>query len=219
MYDLHTHTLFSDGVLIPAELVRRYQAAGYQGLVLSDHVDASNIETVLTHVVKFAALAQADFDGIQVLPGCELTHVPPARIPALIARARQLGARIVLVHGETLTEPVAPGTNQAGIDGGADVIAHPGLITAAEARSAAQANVALEITSRSGHSYTNGHVAAVARQTGARLTYSSDCHEPRNILSPGLVRAIIQGAGLTATETEAVLDHTRALFSSRLTDG
>ncbi len=215
MYDLHTHTLYSDGVLIPAELVRRYQAAGYQGVVLSDHVDTSNIETVLLHIVKFCTAAQTEFDGIKVLPGCEITHVPPGAIASMVTTARRLGARMVLVHGETLVEPVAPGTNLAGIRAGADIIAHPGLISETEILLAKERNVALEITSRSGHSYANGHVAALARKLGVRLTYSSDCHEPRNILPFDMVRAVLQGAGLTAAETETVLNDTADLFISK----
>ena len=38
MIDLHTHTVFSDGALIPAELVRRARVKGYEAIarVLQD---------------------------------------------------------------------------------------------------------------------------------------------------------------------------------------
>ncbi|WP_429885909.1 PHP domain-containing protein, partial [Geoalkalibacter halelectricus] len=47
MIDLHTHTLFSDGELIPAELIRRAAVAGYTALAITDHVDLSNLDFIL----------------------------------------------------------------------------------------------------------------------------------------------------------------------------
>ncbi len=212
MYDLHTHTFFSDGVLVPSELVRRYASFGYAGVVLTDHVDMSNIETVLTQIVSFCAEAQGQFDGITILPGCELTHVPPSMIPALIEKARFLGAKLVIVHGETIVEPVMPGTNRAAISGGADVLAHPGLISSEDVLLAASHNVALEITSRSGHSYSNGHVAMLAKDHGATMVYSSDFHEPYNLLCSNMMNAVVHSAGLNEIETAAVLKNTKDLF-------
>jgi histidinol phosphatase-like PHP family hydrolase len=46
MIDLHTHTIFSDGELIPSELVRRAEVKGYTAIGLTDHVDFTNIEHV-----------------------------------------------------------------------------------------------------------------------------------------------------------------------------
>jgi len=37
MIDLHTHSLFSDGELIPSELVSRAAAAGYRAIAITDH--------------------------------------------------------------------------------------------------------------------------------------------------------------------------------------
>jgi predicted metal-dependent phosphoesterase TrpH len=37
--NLHTHTLFSDGLLAPAEVIRRYRALGYDFLAITDHDD------------------------------------------------------------------------------------------------------------------------------------------------------------------------------------
>ena len=41
--NLHSHTLHSDGELIPAELFRRVEVAGLEGVALTDHADASSI--------------------------------------------------------------------------------------------------------------------------------------------------------------------------------
>ena len=37
MIDLHTHTFFSDGVLIPSELFQRARAKGYHTIAVTDH--------------------------------------------------------------------------------------------------------------------------------------------------------------------------------------
>ncbi|MEA3294895.1 MAG: histidinol phosphate phosphatase domain-containing protein, partial [Euryarchaeota archaeon] len=78
MIDLHTHSIFSDGELIPSELVRRAVVNGYSAIAITDHVDFSNIEFVLNGIKKTAYLEEV-WD-IQVLAGVEITHVPPQKI-------------------------------------------------------------------------------------------------------------------------------------------
>jgi histidinol phosphatase-like PHP family hydrolase len=212
MFDLHTHTFFSDGVLIPSELVRRYAEYGYKGVVLSDHVDFSNIDSLLPQIVSFCTISREQFKGITVLPGCELTHIPPQMIPAAIAKARALGAKLVIVHGETIVEPVLSGTNRAAIEGGADLLAHPGLITKDDALLAAHKGVALEVTSRAGHSYSNGHVVQMALESNAKLVYSSDFHEPHNVLRSDMVHKVLMSAGLKTENVQSVLKNTEELF-------
>ncbi len=46
MIDLHTHSILSDGDLLPLELARRAKVKGYTLLGISDHVDVTNIEYV-----------------------------------------------------------------------------------------------------------------------------------------------------------------------------
>ena len=167
MIDLHTHTTFSDGELIPAELVRRATKAGYQGLAITDHADPSNLHLILDNLLPFAKQA-GPFLDLNLIVGVELTHVPPPLIPDMVEQARAAGAMLVVVHGETIVEPVARGTNLAAIEAGVDVLAHPGLITEQEVLLAAEKGVHLEITTRKGHSLTNGHVAAMARRFGRR---------------------------------------------------
>lgn len=197
MIDLHLHTLHSDGELLPAELVRRAKVKGYRALALTDHMDQSNLMDLVPALVSSARELSEGLD-LLVLAGVELTHVPPRQIPGLIRAARELGADLVVVHGETPVEPVAPGTNRAAILGGADVLAHPGFISAAEARLARQRGVALELTSRAGHSLTNGHVAAVAGRARCPLVVNSDTHAPHDLHTPQLIAAVVRGAGLPA---------------------
>lgn len=195
MIDLHTHTLFSDGELIPAELTRRAAFAGYRALAMTDHVDLSNLDFVLPRLLRVAAdLGRAW--GLTVLAGVELTHVPPQQIVAAASQARQLGAQIIVCHGETIVEPVAPGTNRAALSADIDILSHPGLITAEEAALAAERGIALEITTRKGHSLTNGHVVRMAQAAGAKMVINNDAHAPGDLVSLAMARKIALGAGL-----------------------
>jgi len=54
MIDLHTHSFFSDGVLLPAELVRRAEHIGYSVIGITDHVDQSNLDFVVPRIAELA---------------------------------------------------------------------------------------------------------------------------------------------------------------------
>jgi histidinol phosphatase-like PHP family hydrolase len=206
MIDLHTHTTFSDGELIPSELVRRAEVKGYTAIGITDHVDFTNIEHVLSCVSK--AKYMEDVLDIRVLPGVELTHVPPAKIMPLATLARRLGAEIVVMHGETPVEPVRPGTNRAALEAGVDILAHPGFITIEEAELARENDVCLEITSRSGHNITNGHVVRMALQAGAKMVVDTDTHAPEDLIDDERAVQIAFGAGLSQEEAVMVVkDH------------
>ncbi len=206
MIDLHTHTVFSDGELIPSELVRRAVVMGYTRIGLTDHVDFSNIEHVLSCIFKAKYLEDAL--DIKVLAGVEITHVPPPKIATLVTLARRLGAEIVVMHGETPVEPVCPGTNRAAIEAGVDILAHPGFITLEEAKMASEKGVCLEITSRLGHNITNGHVVRMARASGARMVVDTDTHSPDNLIDTARAIEIANGAGLDGDEAaNVVINH------------
>jgi len=211
MIDLHTHTVFSDGELIPAELARRAKVAGYEALAMTDHADHSNIEHILAGISKVTG-RYSPYCGLDLFCGVEITHVPPGLIAELTADARRLGAQIVVVHGETPVEPVARGTNLAAIEAGADILAHPGFITEEEVRLAAQKGVALEITTRKGHSLTNGHVVALAKRFGAKLVINNDAHAPGDLVSSELRKKVAMGAGLTTEEYYQVEANSRELL-------
>lgn len=201
--DLHTHSFFSDGVLLPSEQVRRVAVKGYAAVAITDHADASNLEELLERLLRFRRL-QGDDWPVVFIPGVELTHVAPRSIGRLARKAKECGAGLVLVHGETIVEPVAPGTNAAAAEcPDVDILAHPGLITVQEAGSAAANAVHLEITSRAGHSLTNGHVARVARETGARLVVNTDTHSPNDMIDQQTARLVAVGAGLDPAEVVA----------------
>jgi len=210
MIDLHTHTFFSDGQLGLAELVRRAQVAGYDTIGVADHADGSNLE-FLVPCLRAGARELSSALALRVLAGVELTHVPPVSIAPLVARARALGADFVAVHGETITEPVMAGTNRAAIEAGADFLAHPGLISRADAAAAAARGVALEVTTRRGHAYTNGHLVQEARATGARLIINNDAHAPGDLVGQAMAARIAAGAGLSADEFQQCIETAYAL--------
>lgn len=196
LIDLHTHTIFSDGELLPSELVRRAVIHGYEAIAITDHADYTNLEHLIEAARK-AKYLENEWD-IRVLAGVELTHVPPRKIAPLAKKAKELGADIVVVHGETISEPVAPGTNAASAACEyVDILAHPGLISQEDVQTAADNNVFLEITSRNGHNRTNGHVARLALEIGATLVVNTDTHAPENLITDETAMKIAMGAGLT----------------------
>lgn len=204
LYDLHTHTTLSDGEMLPLELIRRMAVLGYSTVAIADHVDTASSPLVLP--AANAVRESARLFGVRFLAGVEITHVPPEEIAALARRARMEGAEIVVVHGETVVEPVAVGTNRAACScADVDILAHPGLITDEDAALAAANNVVLEITSRGGHNRTNGHVVRAAQRAGCRLILNSDAHAPHDLLSAEAKMVVARGAGLTPREAEEVL--------------
>jgi histidinol phosphatase-like PHP family hydrolase len=204
MYDLHTHTILSDGEMLPIELIRRMAVTGYTTVAITDHADLSNTGEILASLARVRESAQ--IYGVRLLCGVELTHVPPTLIAHCAKFAKERGADIVVVHGETPVEPVAPGTNQAACGCRyVNVLAHPGLVTLAEARLAAENGIALELTSRGGHNRTNGHVARIAREAGCQIVVDSDAHAPHDILSEEAKFIVAKGAGLTDAQCSEVI--------------
>ncbi len=205
MYDFHTHTFLSDGALAPIELVRRAQVIGYRGMAITDHVGPGNLEYVVRTLTVDCRAATSRWD-ILVLPGVEITHAPKEDIDMLASEAKKMGARVVNVHGETIVEPVEPGTNMAAVSSGhVDILAHPGLVTHEVASIAAANGVFLEVSGRRGHSYANGHVVRVAREAGARMVLDSDAHQPGDLLTDEFALEVAMGAGLSRAEAEALL--------------
>ncbi len=216
MIDLHTHSLFSDGELTPAELARRFEVAGYRILAITDHGDQSNINLIIPRLAVFCEEFNR-LDGIRLIPGIELTHVRPKALPALVGRSRKLGARLVVVHGETIVEPVAPGTNRMAIESAVDILAHPGLITEEEVLLAKERSVCLELTSRKGHSLTNGHVAKLAQRIGVPIILNSDIHAPSDLWPADRLQEVAMGAGLSEGDYQTLLGNAESIAKRCLT--
>lgn len=205
LYDFHTHSFLSDGVLLPIELIRRAVHNGYTAIAVTDHVSVSNIDAVIPALLADCELAERHWE-IRAIPGVELTHVPPEAIPELAKEARRRGARLIVVHGETPAEPVCPGTNLAAVScAEVDVLGHPGPISDEVAKLAAGNGVFLELSAHVGHCLGNGAVAQAARRAGARLLVDSDAHVPSEVLTEEFARQVARGAGLSEAEAEEAL--------------
>lgn len=213
VYDFHTHTTLSDGVLLPMELIRRCIARDYSGLGITDHTSASTMGRVVREVRRDCDLARKHW-GFSAFAGVELTHLPAASIGELASEALRMGAAFVVCHGQSPVEPVEPGTNLAAVScADVDILAHPGDLTEEEARLAAENGVFLELTARDGHSLGNGRVARVAVDAGAKLLVNSDAHEPAGLLTEEKARQVARLAGLSDAETDRVLvDHPQQLL-------
>jgi histidinol phosphatase-like PHP family hydrolase len=210
MIDLHTHTIFSDGELVPFELVRRAEAIGYKAIAITDHMDASNLDLIIPRMVKALEKLRPHV-SIDVIPGAEITHAPPDLIADLVKEARHLGAKIVVVHGETIAEPVLRGTNRAAIEAGADILSHPGLISIEDMLRAKEKHVHLEITARKGHAFTNGYIAKEAVKFGVPLCINTDAHGPSDLITKEHARTILLGAGIEENRIDSVFENSKSL--------
>ncbi|MGV8079475.1 MAG: histidinol phosphate phosphatase domain-containing protein [Syntrophales bacterium] len=211
MIDLHTHSIFSDGALIPSEMARRAQDRGYRALAITDHGDHSNVDFIVPRMAKVCRKLSHAL-GMPVIPGIELTHVPPEYIAELVREAREKGARLVVVHGETIAEPVLPGTNRAAIEAAVDILAHPGLISEADVLRAKEQGVFLEISARKGHSLTNGHVVVLARRFEVPLVLNTDSHGPQDLITRDQAVRVALGAGMNLREVEEMMMNSEELI-------
>jgi putative hydrolase len=209
------HSLFSDGELLPSELARRAYVLNHSTIAITDHVDSSNISTI-PNLIEAIEDINDNWD-INVVPGVEITHTPVEVIAKLANKAREFGAKIVVVHGETLSEPVIKGTNHEAVQcDDVDILAHPGLIKKEDVEIAKENNVALEISGRKGHSLSNGYVAKIGIEVGTDLIINTDSHSPDDLLSFQESKLIGLGAGLTEKEVmKALVDNPKKIIKKR----
>ncbi|MCC6027157.1 MAG: histidinol phosphate phosphatase domain-containing protein [Archaeoglobus sp.] len=206
MFDLHTHSVFSDGELIPSEIIRRMAAKGNEGVAITDHADFSTIPLILKNLLK---LKELEYE-IDFLIGVEITHVPPKLIGKAVELAWKEGAEIVIVHGETIAEPVLPGTNSSALEEEINILAHPGIISEEEAEKARENGIYLEISARKGHCLTNGHIARISEEFSCDLVINTDMHSPSDIIENETAVRILKGAGVK--NYQSVLKNNERLF-------
>jgi len=187
--------VFSDGELIPSEIVRRMAEIGNEGFAITDHADFSNIPYILSNLNRLRE--HLEFYEIEFLIGVEITHVPPKLIGRAVELSWKEGAEIVIVHGETIAEPVKEGTNSYALDEEINILAHPGLISEEDAEKAKENGIYLEISARKGHCLTNGHVAKIAERIGCELVVNSDAHSPSDFINTDFAVRVLRGAGIT----------------------
>lgn len=210
MIDLHTHSLLSDGDLLPSELARRAEEKGYTVLGITDHIDFSNFERVIPSIIKVAESINTSMK-IRVIPGVEITHVHPSKIQELVFLAREAGAKLVVVHGETVVEPVLKGTNHAALEAGVDILAHPGLLREEDAKLAAEKKITLEISARKGHSFSNGHIVQLWYKYGFPLILNTDTHSPEDLIDDIFAEILTISAGVKKEDISRIKENGRII--------
>jgi putative hydrolase len=204
--DFHTHTFLSDGENSPIELIRYACINGYSIIGITDHVSYSNIDYIIDAAIRDCSFAER-FWNIRAIPGVELTNVPAKSINEIARYAKEKGARLVIVHGESISENVEPGTDYNAVNSDyVDILAHPGLITLEEAKDAAKRGIYLEVTCKGGNSLANGHVVKNGREAGAKFLINSDAHVHKALYSGDMQIKVGKGAGLDTDEIAEIFE-------------
>ena len=212
--EFHSHTIFSDGELLPAGLAYEAAARGHSAIAITDHADASNLEEALFAVTKLVK-EQGESLPLKVIPGVEISYLDPKLIEKYARRARELGAKIVVVHGESPVEPVPKGTNRAALQlkGLVDILAHPGRITEEETILAKVNHIYLELSARKGHRRANRHIVKMAEQFGAKLIVNTDAHSEKDLITQKQAYLLAKEAGLKKEAAlKAVRDNVQDLI-------
>jgi len=204
--DFHTHTIHSDGALLPGGLAYEAAARKHSVIAITDHVDASNIEDAIPALIRFI-IDQGDSLPLKIIPGAEISYLDPRLIEKFSLRARELGAKLIVVHGESPVEPVPKGTNHAALKlkGLVDILAHPGWITEEDAILAKVNNIYLELSARKGHRKANRHVAKMAMEFGAKLLIDTDAHSEKDLITQQKAYEIAKESGLKNEEAIRVI--------------
>lgn len=212
--DLHMHTILSDGELLASELARRAEHLDHALIAITDHVDKSNLDVALPGLIG-AVRDINTYSEIKVLAGVELTHIPPRTVDELARKCKYIGANVVVVHGETVAEPVKPGTNRAAVNSRyVDILAHPGEISVADASAARDNGVYLEITAKPGHGRTNPHVASVCQEVEAPMLVNTDLHSPDDFISQRDAYELALQSGLSRElALETIRDNPRRILA------
>jgi histidinol phosphatase-like PHP family hydrolase len=175
------------------------------------------MQDIISSLIRVSHFISRYYNDFQLIPGVELTHIPPKGIQLLAKKAKGYGAKIVVVHGESPIEPVQEGTDEAACNcSDVDVIAHPGYISRDAMEKARENGIFLELTSRSGHCIGNRHVAKLAKLTGAHLILNSDAHYIGDLLTPEVAMGVAYRSGLTKIEAEKVIFENPSILIKRL---
>ena len=216
LFDFHTHSFHSDGVLSPVELIHRAFIQKYAAIAIADHVATGSLKRVIEEISEDCELARR-YWNIIAIPAVELTHLPPQAISDTAQKAKELGAWIVVVHGETSVEPVPKGTNLAAVKSPyVDILAHPGFITSDEIAVAQENHIFIELSARRGHSKTNSHVASMCRNTEVKLLVNSDAHSEDDLLTIGQTTKILKEAGIDIDQHPTILEQNPLLLIDRI---
>jgi len=203
-YDLHTHSIASDGTLAPADLVRRAHAAGVRVLALTDHDTTDGLDE--------AAAAARDC-GIEFVPGVEVSvswngqtvHVVGLRVDPREPSFQQ-GLQKLRAFREWRAEEIGRRLEHKGIGGaldGARALCRGAILSRTHfARYMVQAGHAASVREVFRHylvrgrpGYVAGEWAALAEAVGwirAAGGQAVIAHPARYRLSSGRLRALLE---------------------------
>jgi hypothetical protein len=103
--NLHTHTTNSDGALSPQEMVRQYEAKGYDFLAITDHdqlTDTSELESSLTFIpgeevtANFSDLETRHLVALNLREKIPMS--PGTPVQEMINRIRAAGGEVIIGH-------------------------------------------------------------------------------------------------------------------------
>jgi len=205
VFDFHVHagTGGAGGGTLPAEVAAKAREAGYRGVALLARCDMASLRRALPPLVR-ACREAGLFSECEMLAGVELVHIAPPLLGEAVEQARKLGALVVGVHCEYPEGGVPVGTTLSAIHAGTDLLLHPGSISLEEAALAADMGVALELSLASRYGFFNGHIAGMARQTGASLVTGGDVGGECRFAPLRVRQGFLRGAGLSVGEIERI---------------
>ena len=102
------------------------------------------------------------------------------------------------------------------IEGNEKEIAEEEKEEARLAKLAARNGIFVEISSRAGHSLTNGVVANVGREAGVKFLINSDAHSHNDLFKSDMQERVGLGSGLKKDEVEEIFNKNYKEFLKRI---
>jgi len=208
-FDLHTHTILSDGTSSVDEMAKKAEELN-NSIAITDHILNSNLKNFLDAREKYLKI----YDNI--IFGVEITRVNPEKIPEIAKEAKK-NLFLVIVHGETPGDIMVPkNTNKAALNCKyVDILAHPGNLTEEDAQKAKENEIYIELGTRSLHT-ANGSInkknAKICRDYGVKMVINTDAHSVDSLISYSKAVKVALDAGLTEQETFETNENARKIF-------
>ncbi len=215
--DLHMHSTISDGSLHLEELVEVAIDRGYSAMAFTDHVFFDNYKRIADKIINWVDKNQGSYKDIILIPGVEITFATPKEIGIITKDVRFMGTKWVVVHGEASFERTPACTNDAAVEHGVDVLAHPGYIEDEQVIKSLETGTAFELSARDSYNYANKQIAETVMRNGGKMLINSDSHQVGAMLSQAKVLQTAKIANLTTEQLEAVKRDTVDIVHNVLT--
>ena len=89
-------------------------------------------------------------------------------------------------------------------------------MTEEEAGLAVKNDVYVEITSRVGHSLTNGRVVEIGRKAGVKFLINSDSHSYPDLYRENFQKEVALGSGLSSEEYDRIINYNQKEFLKKI---